>query len=413
MSRRVVITGIGPISPNGQGKKDFWDALVQGRSGIDRIKSFDPSDYSSQIGGEVKGFDPLEYLEPKEVRRMDRFSHFAVAATQMALEDAGLKITPAIENRVGVIIGSGIGGLGTLEEQHKVMLEKGPSRVSPFLIPMMICNMAAGNVAMVFRAKGPNTCVVTACASSSHAIGDAYEIIKRGGADVCIGGGAEAGLTPFGLAGFCALRALSTRNDEPQKASRPFDVSRDGFVMGEGAGILILEELEFAKSRGAHIYCELAGYGASADAYHQTAPDPKGKGAARAMQMALDEAGISPGSVDYINAHGTSTPLNDEFETLAIKNVFGEHAYKLKVSSTKSMTGHLLGAAGGLEAIVCALAIENSIIPPTINLENPDPLCDLDYVPHKAVTQDVSIAISNSLGFGGHNATLLVKKFSD
>lgn len=408
-----MITGVGPVSPNGIGKEDFWVALISGRSGIDRIKAFDVSDYPSQIGGEVEGFDPLAYLQPKDAKRMDRFSQFGVAATKLALDDAGLKITPEIEDRVGVIVGSGIGGLKTLEDQHKIFLERGPSRVTPFLIPMMICNMAAGNVAMLFKAKGPNTCVVTACATASHAIGDAYELIRRGKADACIAGGAEAGLTPFGLAGFCALKALSTKNDEPQKASRPFDAKRDGFVMSEGAGIVILEELGFAKKRGARIYCELAGYGASADAYHQTAPDPEGKGAARSMQMALDEAGIPPEEVDYMNAHGTSTPYNDEFETMAIKQVFGDHAFKLKISSTKSMTGHLLGAAGGLELIVCSLVIENGLIPPTINQEHPDPLCDLDYVPNKAVAQEVKVAMSNSLGFGGHNATLLVKKCSD
>ncbi len=406
-----MVTGLGPISPNGIGKESFWHALINGYSGIDKISFFDTSDYPSQIAGEVRDFNPLDFLDAKECKRLDRFSHFALAATKLALEDANLKIDASNAERVGVIVGSGIGGLFTLEKEHQILLEKGPRRVSPFLIPMMIANMAAGNIAIYSGAKGPNSCVVTACATSTHAIGEAFELIKRGAAEVCITGGAEAPITPLSLAGFCALRALSTRNEEPQKASRPFDAKRDGFVISEGAGILVLEEMNAALKRGAHIYCEIVGYGMSGDAYHITAPDPEGKGAARAMQNALNEANIEASLVNYINAHGTSTPYNDEFETLAIKNVFGSHAYNLIVSSTKSMTGHLLGAAGGLEAIICSLVIERSVIPPTINYEFPDPLCDLNYAPNKAINREVKVALSNSLGFGGHNATLCFKKF--
>ena len=411
MERRVVVTGVGPVAPVGIGKKAFWDALIAGKSGIDKISFFDVSDFPSQIAGEVSAFNPLDYLEPKQARKMDRFAYFAIAAAKIALDDADFRITDKIANRVGVIVGSGIGGLKTLEDQHKVLLEKGPRRVSPFLVPMMICNLAAGQISIFFGAKGPNTCVVTACATSTHAIGDAYELIKRDAADACIAGGAEAPITPLGVGGFCALRALSTRNDEPTKASRPFDKDRDGFVISEGAGIVILEELEHALKRSAHIYCEVIGYGMTGDAYHITAPDPEGLGAARAIEEALKENGTKSEEVDYINAHGTSTPYNDEFETVAIKKVFGDHAYKLLVSSTKSMTGHLLGAAGGIEFIACVMAIETGVVPPTINLDNPDPRCDLNYVPHQAVEKEVRVALSNSLGFGGHNATILMRKF--
>jgi len=410
MSRRVVITGLGPISPNGMGKDAYWEALSKGKSGISEIASFDAKDYPTRIAGEVRDFNISDFVEHKKSRRMDRFTHFAIGATKLALDDAGLTIDPSIADRVGVVVGSGIGGLNTMETQHKVLLEKGPRRVSPFLVPMMICDLAAGEVSICFGAKGPNICVVTACATSTHAIGEAFEIIKRGEADICIAGGCEAGITPLGVAGFCASRALSGRNDEPERASRPFDAERDGFVMGEGAGIVILETLEGALARNAHIYAEVVGFGMTGDAYHITAPDPSGRGAARAMQHALDEAGIAPSEVGYINAHGTSTPYNDEFETMAIKEVFKGHAYELAVSSTKSMTGHLLGAAGGIELIACALALETGVIPPTINYENFDPQCDLFYVPNEAIKRDVSVAVSNSFGFGGHNASLVVKR---
>jgi 3-oxoacyl-[acyl-carrier-protein] synthase II len=385
---------------------------VDGISGIDKITLFDASDFPSQIAGEVSNFQPLNYLEAKEAKRMDRFAQFAVVATKLALEDAHLEITPSIAEKVGVIVGSGIGGLQTLEDQHIILRKKGPRRVSPFLVPMMIADMAAGQIAMFTGAKGPNFCPVTACASASHAIGEAYETIKRGDADVIIAGGAEAPITPLSIAAFSAARALSRRNDEPKRASRPFDIERDGFVIAEGAGIVILEELKFAQRRGARIYAEIVGYGATADAYHITQPDPEARQVARCMVLALEEADIKPEDVDYINAHGTSTPYNDEFETLAIKRVFGEHAYKLVVSSTKSMTGHALGAAGGLEFIVCVLAIKTNLVPPTINLEKPDPLCDLNYVPNKSIKRVVNVALSNSLGFGGHNAALLVRRLS-
>ncbi|MEW6189482.1 MAG: beta-ketoacyl-ACP synthase II [Actinomycetota bacterium] len=410
MERRVAITGLGPVTPVGIGKEAYWQSLVMGKSGISEITHFDASEYPTRIAGEIRNFNSGDFMEPKEAKRMDRFTQFAIAATKLALDDAKLKITASIAERVGVVIGSGIGGLGTLEEQYKILLEKGPRRVSPYLIPMMICDLAAGQVSIFFGAKGPNACVVTACATSTHAIGDAFEMIKRGIADICIAGGSEACITPLGVSGFCACRALSRRNDEPTRASRPFDAERDGFVMSEGAGIVILETLESARSRGAHIYAEVVGYGLTGDAYHITAPSPTGEGAARSMRMALDEADLSPEQVDYINAHGTSTPYNDEFETMAIKKVFGKHAYELLVSSTKSMTGHLLGAAGAIELIACAMAIETGIVPPTINLEKPDPLCDLNYVPNVAVKRDVSVAMSNSLGFGGHNATLVIRR---
>lgn len=411
MKRRVVITGVGVLSPIGNDREAFWNRLIRGESGIGPVTRFDASNYATQIAGEVKDFDPLDYMERKEARRMDRFVQFAVAAAKMAMEDAALDMEKEDPNRVGIYIGSGIGGLATWEEQHKVLLEKGPRRVSPFFIPMMIANMAAGQVSIMTGAKGPSSAAISACATGTHSVGDAFKIIQRGDADVMIAGGAEATLSPMAFAGFCSARAMSTRNEEPQKASRPFDKERDGFVMGEGAGILILESLEHAEKRGASIIAEVAGYGMSSDAYHLTAPAPEGEGASRAMQQALQDAGLAPEEIDYINAHGTSTDLNDKFETMAIKSAFGEHAKRLAISSNKSMIGHLLGAAGGVEAIATALTIKMGIIPPTINLETPDPDCDLDYVPNKARESQVRAALSNSLGFGGHNAALLFKSY--
>lgn len=412
MRRRVVITGMGVISPIGNTIEQFWHNLINGVSGIGRITSFDTTEYTTHIAGEVKDFDPEKYIDKKEAKRMDRFAQFAVAATKMALEQARLDIRDTNPERVGVYIGSGIGGLATFEENYKTLLEKGPRRVSPFLIPMMIANMGSGIVSITFGAKGPNSSPISACATGTHAVGDATEIIRRGKADVMIAGGSEATIRPLALAGFGNMKVLSTRNDEPTKASRPFDRDRDGFVMSEGAGILILEELEHAVRRGAKIFAEVAGYGMSGDAYHLTAPAPEGEGAARAMMEAILDAGLKPEDVDYINAHGTSTDYNDKFETLAIKRVFGDHAYRLAVSSTKSMTGHMLGAAGGVEAIATALTISEGIIPPTINYENPDPDCDLDYVPNVARRAKVDVAISNSLGFGGHNASILLKRYN-
>lgn len=409
--RRVVITGLGAITPVGKDKDSFFAALIAGRSGIDTITNFDPTDYPSTIAGEVKDFDPTVLIDSKKVRHFDRFTQFAVFAADEAVKDAGLKIGPDNAERIGVIVGSGIGGLRTLEDQHQILLERGPRRVNPFLVPMMIPDMAAGQISIFLGAKGPNWCPVSACATSTHAIGEAVETIRRGAADICIAGGSEAPVTPLGVAGFCAARALSTRNDEPARASRPFDAERDGFVISEGSGIVILEALESAESRGARIYAEVIGYGASADAFHITSPDETGSGAARAMQIAIDGAGLTPPDIEYINAHGTSTQANDSLETLAIKRVFGEHAYDLSISSTKSMTGHLLGAAGGIELIASVLAIRHSKIPPTINLENADPLCDLNYIPNKAVAAEISVAMSSSFGFGGHNATVIVRKF--
>ena len=415
-NKRVVITGLGTVTPVGNTVKDFWNSLLEGRSGVRRIQCFDPSKFSSQIAAENLDFDPSKYLTPKEVRKTDRFVHFAVAASEEAVRDSKINLDNEDRYRVGVIVGSGIGGLHTVEREHskyfKLGPEKGPSKISPFLIPMLIVNMASGQVSIHFKAKGPNTAVVTACATGNHAIGDACRIIQRDEASVMIAGGSEAAITLMGFGGFCALRALSTRNDEPERACRPFDKERDGFVMGEGAGVLILEELEHALKRNAHIYCEVAGYGMSADAYHITAPDPSGDGARRCMQMCLADGSLKPEEVEYINAHGTSTIYNDRVETLAIKQVFGDHAKKLAISSTKSVTAHLLGAAGGIEAIACALAIENSIAPPTINYENPDPECDLDYVPNKPRKMNINVALSNSLGFGGHNACLAFKKYA-
>lgn len=411
--KRVVITGLGVISSIGIGKSIFYQNLIKGLSGVKRIESFDVSSFPSQIAAEVRDFKPEDYFEPKQSRRLDRFTQMALVATDMALKDANLTITEELSPNCGVYIGSGIGGLKTIEEQHKILLEKGPKSLNPFLIPMVITNMAAGNVAINFGLKGPSNCTVTACAASAHAIGEAYELIKRGDAKVMIAGGAEAIITPLALGGFCALRALSTTyNNEPEKASRPFDKRRNGFVMGEGAGILILEEQEFAISRGADIYAELVGFGSSTDAYHITAPDPEGEGAALCIRRALNKGGIKPEEVDYINAHGTSTPLNDEIETVAIKKVFGEHSYKLAISSTKSMIGHCLGAAGALELIATVLTIKGGIIHPTINYEFPDEKCDLDYVPNTARKKEVRVALSNSFGFGGHNATLVVKRYT-
>lgn len=410
MTRRVVVTGMGVISPVGIGVDKFWNSLINGVSGISKIESFDTTDYSVKIAGEVKEFNPGDFFDKKEARRLDRFAQFAVAASIMAVKDANLEITPENADHIGVLIGSGIGGMQTFEEQAELLVTRGPGRISPFFIPMMISNMASGQVSIYTGAKGPNSNAVTACASASTAIGDASEIIKRGDADVMITGGTEAAITRLAIAGFSNMKALSTRNDEPEKASRPFDADRDGFVMGEGAGILILEEYEHAVKRGARIYAEFAGYGMSGDAYHMTDPAPEGEGAARCMAMALRKAGMKPEEIDYINAHGTSTAKNDKFETIAIKSIFGEHAQKLAVSSTKSMTGHLLGAAGGIEAIASIMAIITDTVPPTINYETPDPECDLYYVPNKAEKRTVNVALSNSLGFGGHNATLIFKK---
>jgi 3-oxoacyl-[acyl-carrier-protein] synthase II len=411
--RRVVVTGLGLLTPLGIGKEKTWDALVEGKSGIGRITHFDASAFSTQIAGEVDGFNPEDYIEPKEIKKMDRFIHLALAAAQMAVDDSGLKITGANAERFGVIVGAGMGGLPAIERYHEVYLEKGPRRISPFFIPMLIINMASGHISMRFGAKGPNSAAVTACATGSHSIGDSFRIIQRGDADVMIAGGTESVITTLGIGGFNSMKALSTRNDEPERASRPFDVDRDGFVMGEGSGVLILEELEAARKRGVKIYAEIVGYGMTADAYHMTAPAPEGEGAARCMAVTLKDAGVQPDVVDYINAHGTSTKFGDELETMAVKTVFGEHAYKLCMTSTKSMTGHLLGAAGGVEAVVSIFAINKGIIPPTINLENPDPECDLDYVPNKAREKEVNYAMSNSFGFGGTNACLLFKRFEN
>lgn len=411
MKRRVVVTGMGCITPVGSGKEKFWNSLISGISGIDYITRFDTADFTTKVAGEVKDFNPEEYIDKREAKRMDRFTQFAVAASKMAVEDASLDVNKINAERFGVVLGSGIGGMETLEEQSQKLFEKGPKRVSPLFIPMMISNIGSGQVSITLGAKGPNQTVVTACASATNAIGEAFRMIQNSDADLMITGGTEASITPLSIAGFCSMKAMSTNNDNPKSASRPFDANRDGFVMGEGAGIILIEELEHALKRGAHIYGEIVGYGTSADAYHITAPAPNGEGGARAMTNALKDAGIEYDKIDYINAHGTSTPYNDEFETAAIKSVFKDHAYKLAVSSTKSMTGHLLGAAGGIEAIASILSIKESIIPPTINYETPDPKCDLDYVPNVAKKREVNYALSNSLGFGGHNATVIFKKY--
>jgi len=401
---------MGIMTSLGSDLDTFWGSLLAGKSGVSLIDSFDVSEYPTRIAAEIKDFDSERYFDKKEARRMDRFVQFAVAASVEAVKDAGLTLGEnADAERVGVMVGSGIGGLGTWEDQHNILLEKGPKRVSPFFIPMMIANMASGQISMITGAKGPNSTAVTACATGTHSIGDSFKMIQRGDADVMICGGAEATIRPTGMAGFCSMRAMSTRNDEPEKASRPFDTDRDGFVMGEGSGILILESYEHAKNRGARIYAEVIGYGMSGDAYHMTEPDPDG--AARCMTRAIKDAGLEPSAVDYINAHGTSTPVGDKSETTAIKKAFGDHAYKLAVSSTKSMTGHLLGAAGGVEAVILGLTLMNGKIAPTINLDNQDPECDLDYVPNVPRDADVRVAVSNSFGFGGHNASIVMKKY--
>ena len=411
MKKRVVITGLGAVTPIGIGKNEFWQALLAGVSGVGKITRFDASQYTTQIAGEVKNFDPAQYIDKKEAKRMDRCTQFAVAASKMAFEDSGIDLTTEDRERIGTMIGTGIGGMDTLHDQYQNLFDKGPGRVSPFFIPMMIGNMVAGQTSITLGLQGPCSCIVTACATGTNAIGDAFKVIQRGDADVMVAGGTEAAISPIAVAGFCSMKALSTRNDEPERASRPFDKDRNGFVMGEGAGVVILESLEHATNRNAVIYAEVVGYGSNADAYHMTAPAPQGAQAAKCMAMALKDAGIEPEAVDYINAHGTSTPMNDKNETLAIKSLFGAHAYKLAVSSTKSMTGHLLGASGGIECIATTLTLVNDMIHPTINYETPDEDMDLDYVPNIARKQTVNVALSNSFGFGGHNATILLKKF--
>jgi 3-oxoacyl-[acyl-carrier-protein] synthase II len=409
-TRRVAVTGVGLVSPLGVGTAENWQALLEGRSGIGPITRFDAAEYPSRIAGEVQGFNPLDYLDKKEVKKSDTFIHYALAAARFALEDSRLVIDEDNAERVGVVIGSGIGGLPLIESMHRTLLEKGPGRVSPFFIPGLIVNMAAGQVSIHHGAKGPNTSPATACTTGLHAIGDAFRFIQAGEADAMIAGGAEAVITPLAMAGFCAMRALSHRNDEPEKASRPWDAQRDGFVMGEGCGLVVLEELEMAKRRGAPIYAEVVGYGMSADAYHISAPHPEGDGAVRVMKIALKDADLAPETIGYINAHGTSTPLGDLSEVRAIKRVFGDHAYKLAVSSTKSSTGHLLGAAGGLETGILALAVHHQTLPPTINLDEPGEGCDLDFVPHKARPVALDYAMSNSFGFGGTNASIILKR---
>ena len=409
--RRVVVTGLGALTPVGNTTDEFWDALQRGKSGIGPITRFDSTGYPTRIAGEVRGFDPLTFVDKKEARRLDPYLQYAIASAVMAVEDASLDVSKVDGTRFGVLVGSGIGGITTLLDTHKVLISKGPDRVSPFFIPMLIINMASGLISMRFGARGPNSSVVTACATGNHAIGDAARIIQRGDADVMIAGGAEAIIVDLTFAGFCAMKAMSMRNEEPTKASRPFDAGRDGFVCGEGAGLMVLESLPHARARDARIYGEVVGYGMTGDAHHMTAPDPEGDGAARAMLAALRDAGIGPTEVQYINAHGTSTPYNDKFETLAIKRVFGDHARRLAISSTKSMTGHLLGAAGGIEAIATVLALHHGVLPPTINYETPDPDCDLDYVPNQARKQAIDVAMSNAFGFGGTNATLAFRRY--
>jgi 3-oxoacyl-[acyl-carrier-protein] synthase II len=410
--RRVVITGLGVVTPLGNDINEFWSNLLAGQCGVDRIRSFDPAPFDCQIAAEVKNFDPAPaFPSPKEVRRADRFSQFGVASAYYALKDSGLDLDKVNRDEVGVFLGSGIGGLYTTAEQHKVMLERGPGRLSPFMIPMLILNMASGLFSIFYQLRGPNMATCTACATASHAIGEAWRTIKMGDAQVMFAGGTEATIVPLGIGGFCALKAMSTRNDDPKRASRPFDAQRDGFVMGEGAGVVVLEELEFAKARGARIYCEVIGYGNTADANHMTAPAPGGEGAARCMQMALRNGGLRPEDISYINAHGTSTPFGDVCETQAIKTVFGDHARKMPISSTKGATGHMLGAAGSVEMAICAKAIQTGIVPPTINYEHPDPKCDLDCVPNTAREVAVNVILNNSFGFGGHNCTIAARKF--
>ncbi len=412
--RRVVITGLGVITPIGNDLVTFWDNLKNGVSGIGLLDSFDTTGYDCRIGGQVRNFEPKDFFSnPKDARRSDRFAQLGMAAAKMAMTDSGIDLEKTNRERFGVIVSSGIGGLKTLEDQHTIVVEKGPNRVSPFTIPMLISNMASGLISMEYGLKGPNFCIVTACATSNNAIGESWRMIKFGDADIFLAGGSEASLVAIGVASFASMKALSTRNDDPQRASRPWDRDRDGFVMSEGAGVVVVEELEHAKARSAKIYCELAGYGLSADAYHMTAPPPDGEGAVRAMRMALNHAHLQPEQVDYVNAHATSTGLGDLCETRAIKTVFGDHAKKLAISSTKSMTGHLLGGAGAVEMAACALAMRDSVIPPTINLDNPDEDCDLDYTPNVAKERKVGVAVNNSFGFGGHNATLVVTEFKD
>ncbi|MFZ5986907.1 MAG: beta-ketoacyl-ACP synthase II [Bacillota bacterium] len=410
MKKRVVITGLGVISALGNDINTFWNSIKEGKCGITKVTRFDVTDMTTKVAAEMKDFDPTQYIDKKEAKRMDRYSQYALAASKMAVEMSGIDLEKIDDYRFGVVVGSGIGGIETFEDQHEIFKEKGPGRVSPFFIPMMISNMAAGLIAIQFGAKGFNECVTTACATSTNAIGDAFKVIQRGDADIMITGGAEASITPMAFAGFCSMKAMSTTED-PALACRPFDAERNGFVMGEGAGILVIEELEHALKRGANIIAEIVGYGCTNDAYHITAPAPEGAGGARCMKMAVDDAGIRPDEVNYINAHGTSTEYNDKYETAAIKTVFGEHARKLPVSSTKSMTGHLLGAAGAVEAIITALSIKDGFMPPTINYKTPDPECDLDYVPNTGRKADINYALSNSLGFGGHNATIALKKY--
>ena len=409
--KRVVVTGMGALTPIGNTLTDYWDGLLAGRNGIGPITLFDASRHDSRIAGEVRGFDPQNYMERKEAKRMDRFAQFAVAASKQALADADFVINDLNAEQVGIVIGTGIGGLKVMEDQQEVYLNRGPSRCSPFMVPMMIANMAAGLTAIQIGAKGPNNCTVTACAAGSNAIGDAFRLVQRGYAQAMICGGTEAAVTPLSFAGFASARALSTRNDDPDHACRPFDRDRDGFVMGEGSGILLLEELEHALSRGAKIYGEIVGYGMTCDAYHITSPVPGGEGASRAIQLAMKDAGVKPADVSYINAHGTSTPANDSTETAAIKTALGDQSYNVAISSTKSMTGHLLGGSGGIEAVAAMMAIAHDRVPPTINLENPDPACDLDYIPNQSREHTVNVALSNSFGFGGHNVTLVFRKF--
>ncbi|MDQ0217533.1 beta-ketoacyl-[acyl-carrier-protein] synthase II [Peribacillus cavernae] len=408
--RRVVVTGIGAVTPVGNDAETSWTNILAGKSGIGPLTRLNADDYPAKVAAELKDFNIEEYVDRKDARKMDRFTHYAIAASMMAVKDAKLEITEEIAPRVGVWIGSGIGGMETLENQHEIFLNRGYKRVSPFFVPMMIPDMAAGQVSIMLGARGVNSCTVTACASGTNSIGDAFKVIQRGDADVMVTGGTEAPITKMAVAGFCTNTALST-NADPQTASRPFDISRDGFVIGEGAGILVLEDLEYALNRGANIYAEIIGYGATGDAYHITAPAPGGEGGARAMKMAINDAGLKPEDIQYVNAHGTSTPYNDKYETMAVKEVFGEHAYKLAMSSTKSMTGHLLGAAGGIEAVFTIQSIRDGIMPPTMNLETPDPDCDLDYVANEARKAEINAAMSNSLGFGGHNATIVFKKY--
>jgi len=408
--KRVVVTGMGVVASLGHNVNDFWASIVAGKCGIDKVTLFDAKDYSCQIGAEVRGWDPAQHMDPKEVRRNDRYTHFGFCAAKQAIADAKLDMTVEDADRVGVIIGSGIGGMWTIENQHKVLMERGPRKVSPFMIPALISNMCGGLVAIELGARGPNFGVVSACSTATHAIGESLRMIRRGEADVMVCGGAEAAITPLAYAGFCSMKAMSTNNENPQKASRPFDLNRDGFIMGEGGAILVIESLEHALARGARIYCELAGYAATCDAYHITSPDPDGKGLAQSMIKAMRDANVEPHQVDYINAHGTSTPYNDKFETIAIKKIFGDHARKVNISSTKSMTGHLLGAAGSIEAVISVKAIETGIVPPTINYETPDPDCDLDYTPNVKREAKIDTVLTDNLGFGGHNATLVFRR---